>query len=191
MMKRILVVMIIAASPLFAQEAKKKTEAEAMMDFYIEAAKPVGEHARIAELAGPWHVTTRLWFAPDAAPMVATGKGQGKLILGGRFLALETDLKGDFPGEALTVMGFDRRTSEFTMVGFDTLGTYSITAAGKDDPAQKAVVLRGTYAQPPSGQEQKYHFVWTRPSKNEQLLTLYFDMGGQDVRVAETRLVRE
>ena len=179
-MKKLLMVLILAA-PLGAQEA---------LDFYVEQAKPVAEHQRLTELAGTWKVTTKLWFDPAGAPKVGSGRGTGKMILGGRFLSFETNLKGDFPQDSLSIFGFDRRTSEFTLVGYDTLGTYYITAAGKHDDAQKGIVLDGSYAQPPSGQEQKYRFVWTRPTANEHLMTLYFLINGKEERVAETRMMR-
>jgi hypothetical protein len=122
--------------------------------------------------------------------MIATGSSTGRSIIGGRFLILETTMKGAFDAESMNLFGFDRRTGDYTMTGVDTLGTYAISAAGKYDEVQKGVVLHGSYAQPPSGTEQKYHFRWTRPNDREHLLTLYFVMGGKDVRVAETHFVR-
>ena len=189
-MKRLLVLLVVllhGAVPLLAQETKK-SEADAMMDFYIDAAKPVDEHKRLFELNGPWKVTTRFWFGDEMK--TSSGKGEGRMILGGRFLIVDTDTKGAFDSEAMTIFGFDRRTNDYTLVGYDTLGTYYITAAGKYDAAQKGVVLHGTYKQPPSGTDQPYRFVWTRPSDTEHLLTLYFVMGGKDVRVAETHFGR-
>lgn len=193
-MNKMLAALLLCAAPLVAQEPKKPTQAEidAMMAFYVESAKPVAEHKRLAEMVGPWKVTTKLWFDPAGEPNTATGRGTGKLILGGRFLSLETTVKGGgIDSEALTLFGFDRRTSDYTLVGLDTLGTYYITAAGKPDAARKGVVLSGSYLQPPANTEQKYLFVWTIPSEREHLLTLYFVIGGSEVRIAETRLVRE
>jgi hypothetical protein len=189
-MKKMMVGCLFVAMSAFAQDATKKSDADAMMQMYIESAKPVAEHKRLAELSGPWKVTTKLWFDPAGEPQTATGTGVGRMILGGRFLEMTTDLKGALESESLTLYGFDRRTNDYTMIGIDTLGTYSISAAGKYDESQKGVVLRGSYAQPPTGQEQKYWFLWTRASENEHLLMLYFVMNGKDVRVAETRLVR-
>lgn len=36
--------------------------------------------------------------------------------------------------EVLSIYGFDRRTNEYTVVGFDTMGTYYVTAAGTREP---------------------------------------------------------
>jgi hypothetical protein len=188
-MKKILIVLwlFVLAMPALAQEAPKKPSDEEMLAYYIETARPVEQHQRLVDLAGDWNVTTKLWFDPAGQPKVATGKGKGKMILGGRFVSVETDLGGDLPSQALTIFGFDRRTNEYTLVGFDTLGTYYIDAAGKTEGGK--VVLNGSYAQPPAGNLQKYRFVWTRSAGGE-LLTLYFDMAGKDVKVAETILTR-
>ena len=188
-MKRMLAVLLVLSTSVAAEEPKKKSEAEAAMDYYVDQARPVGEHKRLAELAGSWKVTARLWFGPGE-PVISTGIGTGRMILGGRFLILETDVRGALDAETMTLMGFDRRTNQFTMTAADTIGTYTITAAGKYDDGKKGVVLHGSYAQPPSGQEQKYWFLWTRPSDKEHLLTLYFVTDGKDMLVAETRMVR-
>jgi hypothetical protein len=189
-MKKLLVALVLTALAAGAQEAeKKKDEGEAMMEYYIEQARPVKEHERLATLAGPWKVTSTMWFGDRVIP--SAGNGSGQMILGGRFLQLDAKMTGQLSAEFLTIMGYDRRTSEYTMVGYDTVGTYYITAAGKYDDAKKAVVLHGSYLQPPANQEQKYYFVWTNPGPREHVMTLYFTMGGTDVRIAETKYTRE
>lgn len=189
----LLLIALLVTATAHAQESapKEKTEAEAIMEAYVEAAKPVAEHQRLAELSGPWNVTTSLWFGPEAPEQKSTGSGSGRMILGGRFLQLDTTVRGAMNHEAVTIMGYDRRTGEYTMFGIDTLGTYSITAKGRYDARRQAIVLDGSYAQPPSGNEQKYRFVLTSPSSREHLMTLFFEMDGKDVRVAETRYTRE
>jgi len=188
-MKKLLVALILTALTVSAQDPPKKSEADAMMEYYIDQAKPVKEHERVAALAGPWKTTSTFWFGGDA--MTSSGSGSGQMILGGRFLKLDAHTTGQYSTEYLTMLGYDRRTGEYTMVGFDTLGTYYITAAGKYDEAKKAVVLHGSYLQPPANQEQKYYFVWTTPNPREHVMNLYFTMGGKDVRIAETKYTRE
>jgi Protein of unknown function (DUF1579) len=188
----VIAAVLLVAAGAFAQTAEEKKKAEAdLMQFYVDQAKPVAEHDRLRELTGPWKITTKLWFDPSGEAETWSGTGSGKMILGGRFLQIDTDTRtGPFAVESLTILGFDRRTGEYTMTGIDTLGTYSITAAGKWDEARKGVVLNGSYLQPPQMTQQKYQFLWTKLSEKEHLLTLYFDMNGKDVRVAETRYAR-
>lgn len=189
-MKRVLLVLVTAAMPLLGQETTK-SDTDKAMEYYVEQAKPVAEHKRLMELTGPWKVTAKLWFSPEGEPQTSSGTGNGKMILGGRFLQFDSDTTGAFAAQSMTIYGFDRRTNEYTMVGYDTLGTYYITAAGKYDAAAKEVVFSGSYKQPPANEETRYRFHWTTPSEREHLLTLYFVMGGKDVRVAETRFFRD
>jgi hypothetical protein len=186
MMKKLLMALVLAL-PLAAQEQL----GEDLMKAYIEAAKPVAEHQRLAELQGPWKVTSRMWFDPAAMPMTATGRGKGELILGGRFVSLGTSVEGGpAASDALSILGFDRRTNEFSIVSFDTHGTYYVTAAGRYDEAMKAVVMNGTYLQPPGNTEQKYRFVWRTPSPREQLFTVEFEMDTRWVKVAQTEMTK-
>jgi hypothetical protein len=183
-MKRILVIVALcSATAAYGQSA------DDVMSMYREMARPVAGHDKLKTLAGKWTVTTKAWFGPDTPPKTATGTGTGRMILGDRFLQLDTSVKGAMGGDAMTVMGFDRRTDDYTMVGFDTLGTYFITAAGK--AGEGGIVLAGTYLQPPTNREQKYRFVWTSPSAAEHQLTLYFATpDGKEMLVAQTTLTR-
>lgn len=188
-MKRlsVLVVLLAVAGGLRAQ-----SEEEKMMAMYMEMARPVAEHKKLESLAGDWQATTKFWFGPAGEPQRYTGTARNRMILGGRFLQSDVRQKrGDMSMESLTLYGFDRRTSEYTLVGYDTLGTYYITAAGKPDSARGGVVLNGTYLQPPALTEQRYTFVWTEKSANEHVFTLYFlGADGKDMRVAETSFTR-
>jgi hypothetical protein len=190
-MKRFLVAIVIAV-PLLGQETKKVDSTEAMMEMYIEMAKPVPEHQKLGELSGRWTMTSKLWFNPAEPPRVASGTATGRLILGGRFLHLDSSVKGGaISADSVTILGFDRRSNDYTMIGLDTLGTYYITAAGKYDDAAKGIVLDGSYAMPPTGQDQKYRFTWRTDSPGEHVLLLHFDVpGGKPMLVAETTLKR-
>jgi hypothetical protein len=168
-----------------------QTEEEKVMAMYVEMARPVAEHKKLDALAGDWKVTTKFWFGAGD-PQVYTGTARNRMILGGRFL--QSDVKqrhGDTSMESLTLYGFDRRTSEYTLVGYDTLGTYYVTAAGKPDAGRGGVVMNGTYLQPPALTEQKYTFLWTEKGKSEHAFTLYFlGPDGKDMLVAETTFER-
>jgi hypothetical protein len=191
-MKRLSVVLVLLlAVPALAQDAKKQPSEAEIMAMYAEMAQPVAEHKRITDLAGSWKVTTKLWFDPAGQPMTATGTGVAKPILGGRFVQIDTTLAGTPASESMSVVGFDRRTNEYTLVGFDTLGTYYITAAGKYDEAQKSILLSGSYLQPPANVPQKYRFAWKMASADENVLVLYFATpDGKEARVAETTMAR-
>jgi hypothetical protein len=178
---------IILASPILANgEKEKKSDSQAVMDMYIEMAKPVASHDRLRAFTGTWNVASSMWMSPSEPPLRVNGTATGRMILGGRFLQLDTTLGAPYAEEMLTILGFDGRTNEYTLVGYDTLGTYYITAAGKHDAVKNAIVLDGEYAQPPSGTMQSYRFVLEQPRPAEHRMRLYFAMpDGKDMLVSE------
>src|SRR5262249_13987865 len=53
-------------------------------------ATPGPQHKELAALAGKWTARTRVWENPDANPVEFSGDAEYKMILGGRFLELES-----------------------------------------------------------------------------------------------------
>jgi hypothetical protein len=174
---------VVASVGALAQEAKKPSGDE-VMAMYIDMAKPVAGHERLRSFTGRWDVTQKFWMDPTQPPQTFTGTANGRMVLGGRFLQLDGKTTGGMESESLTIMGFDRRSDDYTMVGYDTLGTYYITAAGK--PGNDGIVLHGSYLQPPHGGEQKYRFVWKNPTADSHTMDLYFALpDGKEMKVAE------
>lgn len=129
-------------------------------------ARPGPEHERLQGLEGTWELTARWWMGPDAEPVEVTGTGTNRMILDGRFLEMHSELSGNpyfrdedgtpTPMESRVVYGFDRRSDEYTLVGFDTLGTYYVTAAGTWDRGRNTITLHGEDEDPALGVKQKY-----------------------------------
>ena len=189
-MSRRVLTAVLTMTALAALAHEQKQSVDQVMAGYIEAARPVREHDRLKTLAGSWKITTQLWMSPGK-PLTGRGASTGRMVLGGRFLQMNATTKKPLPSESLTIFGFDRRTGEYTMTGFDTMGTYSISAAGRYNEPDQGVVLTGSYAMPPTGQNQKYRFVWKTPSPDQHVLSLYFALpDGKEMLVAETAFDR-
>lgn len=121
---------VLIASPVFAQTQPTPAQLEKM----LEPLRPTTEHQELVQLEGRWNA--EVTFMMGGPAMKATGSMTNRMILGGRFLISEGTANnpsgfGDPTIGLLTIYGFDRRTSDFTLVGFDTMGTYYVTAAGK------------------------------------------------------------
>jgi Protein of unknown function (DUF1579) len=121
-------------SPAFPQNQPTK----AQIDKMLEPLRPAAEHQELAGLAGRW--SQEVTYAMGGTPLKATGSVANRLVLGGRFLVSEGTSNnpspfGDAAVEFITVYGFDRRTKQYTIVQFDTMGTYYVTAAGTKTPA--------------------------------------------------------
>lgn len=91
-------------------------------------------------------------------PMLAA-TGEAEMILGGRFLMMKQVIPDDmFASESIAILGFDRRTEEYTLLGLDTIGTYWISAQGPARDAGSAV-LSGEDYDAVFGGTQEYDFV--------------------------------
>lgn len=163
---------------LTAQEGPDSAQAALM----AELAQPGPEHQRLAALAGTWDVEVRAPGAGDAALARATNT----VILGGRFLTSEVSgAVGGVPFESLTIIGFDRGPGVYTAVGFDTFGTFYVTAAGPWDDDENRAVLRGSYADPMTGHAHEYEFVLTIHSPDHFTWAVVFVEGGNRQTVIE------
>lgn len=141
----------------------------------MQLMQPGPEHERLTTQVGSFVDETKVWMRPDADPITIEGTSESELILGGRFLMSRAEFSFPMLGdmEGLRMMGFDRRHGEYTIVGFDTMGTYYITAAGKWDEERQAIVLHGTDEDPFIG-EQVYDFVMEFPDEDTVKTSLIF-----------------
>jgi hypothetical protein len=139
-------VLVLAAAALgFAQPALAQdldpAELEALMTRSMELAEPGPEHERLAAMVGEWDVQLTMWAERGAEPVVLEATAEAHLILGGRFLMQTTTIpEGYFAAESISILGFDRRSEEFTLLGLDTGGTYWVSAQGPLVSANEAVL---------------------------------------------------
>ena len=123
-------------------------------------AQPGPEHKMFENMVGTWEQTVKFWMKPGAEPSEMKGKSVNKMILGGRFLQSDvTGGEGEMKMEGLNIMGYDRRHKKFTTVGFDTWGTYYVTAAGPYYEESKSIVMYGEDEEPTAGITQKYDII--------------------------------
>jgi hypothetical protein len=158
------------AGRLVSQEGMPSPEDMAKM---MEMMRPGEEHDVLAEMEGEWEQDWSTSMMPGAPAQRSKGSATGKLILGDRFLELQS--KGAMMGqpfEAKTILGFDRRHGVYTMAQFDTMGTYFVTATGKRDPQTGTIVLMGKDTDPMMG-EQEFKTEIT-PKQDEIVTTFTF-----------------
>lgn len=155
------VVLLALTATVSAQQAAPSPDSlQKLMATYMELAKPGPEHQLLNDMSGKWNMELTMWPQPGAEPMKSTLTGESKLILGGRFL--QSSSKGMIFGmesETMQIMGFDRRSKKYTLVAFDTQGTYSVSAAGTMDPKTSTMTLYGEDVDPVMNMVQKYDFV--------------------------------
>ncbi len=171
-----MILIVLLASPaLHAQEEKPDSlDQQAMMAQYMKLAEPGDEHELLATYVGEWKLSSKYWAKPGAEPINDTGSAVNEMILGGRFLKTKaTSGSGMSRMESMSIMGFDQRYDEFTVVGFDTWGTYFVTAAGNRNESG-AIIMSGEDADPVFGFKQVYDIVFRPVSKDEYITEVIF-----------------
>lgn len=189
----LIVVSIAAFTPgvATAQQAPDKEAVEAMMAKSLELGQPGPEHVRFEQMVGTWDMQMTMWPQPGAAAVVVNGVVEAKLILGGRYLMQTTVIPdGFFAGESITILGFDRRSEEYTLIGLDTIGTYWVSAQGPAT-SQTEAVLSGEDFDPIFGGTQEYDFVlrWEEDGTFVSQIIFKDDVhtgGGEPFKMIET-----
>ena len=166
MTRVLLILSLICGGTVASAQQPTPEQKKAMQQAMLEKMQPAAEHKTLAALEGKWSMDV-LYRMGDGPTMKARGVATNRMILGGRFLesrATSNNPAGSGPGdpnvESLTIYGFDRRTGDYTIVGFDTMGTYWVSAAGKMAEG-KSIVMSGETLDDHAGSKEirKYDMV--------------------------------
>jgi len=170
----------VGVKPAGAKEVDPKTlSAEEKADIARRVGAisgPGKEHKEIlAAMEGSWDVTVKAWSTPGGKPMQFRGSSTSKRILGGMFLQQDTTSQmGGMTVSSMSIVGFDRRSQNFTLVAFDSMGTYPVTAAGPYDPKTQTITMYGEDWDPIMRVTQKYNFIMRLKSKDEFVTEIVF-----------------
>lgn len=166
---------LILFSTALSQEDSSRAANEALIQEYLQLAIPGPEHELLKKMVGQWDLAIEFWSDPSAASVISAGTADHGLILGDRFLECHSESgMGLAAMEAIIVIGFDRRVKKYTYIGFDTWGTYYITAAGTGDSTGKVLTLSGEDYDPIMLFTQKYDIVITFESDDKFKSELIF-----------------
>jgi hypothetical protein len=152
---------------------------------------PGDEHRILSRLAGEWSATITFPGQSASQSRSLTGIMRADTVLGRRFLEIKTSAAaGEASVDALTILGFDGRHDRFTYVGFDTFGTYYVTAEGQLNAARDELVLEGTDRESPT-RSKHFEVVFRFSSEDEftQDIVFHREDGGSFV-VLSGRYVR-
>lgn len=151
----------------------------AAMAEMMALAQPGPEHERLAKYAGAWQGEISMAMAPGVPEMITRAPLTARTVLGGRFLELTSsgEMMGH-PFDSVSFVGYDRRNEVWTLVGLDTMGTYWVTATGKED-ADGTIRMHGTDDSPMGLQE--FFFEMRFVSDDEFTSAVYFTRTGPQV----------
>ncbi len=119
---------------------------------------PGPEHDWLANLVGEWDQEMRLWMTPGADPLHMSGRSVNELVLGGRYLSLDSEGgEGPLAMHSLGMLGYDRTAQEYFHVGFDTMTTKYTASRGQVDAATGDLRLEGSETDPLT--DEVHHYV--------------------------------
>ncbi len=161
------------------------------MEAYAKAGAVTENHAYLKRFAGPWTAKTTMWTVPGQPPTAGGGSFEGRLIMGGRFVAL--DFKGTMMGqpfEGFQLTGYDNMLKKYTTLWIDNTSTSFFMLAGTRD-AKDVLTQTGEWADPMSGLT-KVRAVVRFIGPNEYVWEQFMVMpDGKDFKSMEMRCTRK
>jgi len=173
-----------------------------MMKQMMELAKLNENHKLLANMAGHWNYTVKMWMSgdPNSKPEVAKGTSERKPIMDGRFFVM--DVKGqmempDAQGKMKNmtfigkgIEGYDNVKKKFVGTWIDNMGTGIMMSEGDYDPATKTFTYTGEVEAIP-GMKQKIREVVKVQDKDHHIFEWYENRGGQEVKTMEIAYARQ
>ena len=90
----------------------------------FEASLAEGRHRQLAQMAGDWEGSFRLWFTPDALAGEAPQRGRIRSAMGGRFLIHEYETRfNDDPIEGVVIYGYHLDDGNWESAWVESFGT--------------------------------------------------------------------
>ncbi|MEP7072068.1 MAG: DUF1579 domain-containing protein [Verrucomicrobiota bacterium] len=165
-----------------------------MMKKMMAMAKTNENHKLIADLAGTWNYTVKMWMAPDAPPMESKGTAVRKAMMDGRFFTLDVTGKMKIPGadgnltdfefKGHGMEGYDNAKQKFVGTWMDNMSTGIMMAEGTYDPSTKTFTYTSEVEMLP-GMKQKVRELVKVTDKDHHVFEWYEDHGGQETKTME------
>jgi hypothetical protein len=209
----------LAAIPSFAQEPTSSPAAatspaasasgqptaedmQKMMTQMMELSKPGENHKLLADLAGNWTYTIKMWMNPDpnAKPEESKGTAVRKSMMDGRYSIMDVTGKMEMPGpdgkkkemtfKGMGIDAYDNVKKKFVSSWIDNMGTGIMMSEGTYDPATKTLTYNAEGEFIP-GMKQKIREVVKITDKDHHTFEWYEDRGGQEAKTMEISYTRK
>jgi hypothetical protein len=155
-------------------------------------AQPGPEHWLLQRLVGEWTAEARLFRGPEQDYGNDRGSATIEPLAGERFFLVRTTLGVEtFATEHVLVLGFDRRSSRYTAVLFDSFETSYQEASGSWDPDTERIVMKGEDTDPRTGGTARFLVVVQLGAEDEFRVELLAEVpGGTPVQMLQTTYSR-
>jgi hypothetical protein len=175
------------------------SEAE-MMQMMMENGKLNENHKLLAEMAGEWTYTVKMWMAPGQPPSESKGTMSRKAVMGGRFFMAEANGKFQMPGadgkmmdmdfKGMSIEGYDNAKKKFTSAWIDSMGTGIMMSEGTYDAASKTFTFHAESDVAP-GMKTKIRETLKMTDKDHHVMEWFEPRGGQEVKTMEISYTRK
>lgn len=155
-------------------------------------APPGKEHQGLAELAGTFKATVKVFPGPGMDPIASTGTLTRKMIMNGRYLQESYSGKfGDEPFKGMGLVGYDDHKKKYTSVWIDSMSNAMMVSEGEYDPETKKVVSWSKGFDPFLGKEVYTRDVLTILSPTRQKMEMYKHLTKDDKGFRSMEIVYE
>ena len=172
-----------------------------MMKMMAEMGKTGPNHKLLADTAGSWNYTVKMWMNPDpnAKPMESKGTATRKMIMDGHYLSGDYMGKMEMPGpdgkmksmtfHGVGVEGYDNAKQKFVSSWMDSMGTGIMYSEGTWDGATKSWTYTADMV-PFPGVKVPVREVITVPDKDHMKLEWYETNNGQEKKTMQIDYTR-
>lgn len=159
----------------------------------FEASLADGRHRQLAQMAGDWEGSFRLWFTPDALACEAPQRGRIRSALGGRFLIHEYETRfNDDPIEGVVIYGYHLDDGNWESAWVESFGTGTsiMFSTGNGGNAPHPDML-GSYGDGQGGPRWGWRTRLEQPDPDTLVITMFnITPQGEEMRAVETRYTR-
>lgn len=155
-----------------------------MMKQMMEMSKTNANHKLLADTAGSWNYTVKMWMSPDpnAKPQESKGTATRKMTMDGHYLTGDYVGKMMMPGadgkmksftfHGMGIEGYDNAKQKFVASWIDNMGTGIENSEGTYDPATKSFTYTSEM-EPIPGMRQHIREVVKMTDKDHMMLEWY------------------
>ena len=173
-------------------------EAE-MMKQMMELSKTGENHKLLANMAGTWNYTVKMWMSPGS-PTNSTGSAVIKPVMDGRYFVGDFTGKMQMPGpdgkmkdmqfKGMSVDGYDNVKQKFISSWIDNMGTGMMVSEGVYDAGNKTFTYTGEFEAMP-GMKTKVRMTVKITDKDHHMFEWYEDRGTGETKTMEINYTRK
>ena len=191
----------VEAAPVAANAPSAAPSEADMMKQMMEMSKLNENHKRLADTAGTWNYTVKMWMNGDtsAKPQESKGTATRKMIMNGRFLLGDYTGMMKMPGadgkmkdvtfKGMGLEAYDNVKKKFVSTWMDNMGTGIMMMEGDYDSATNSLTSTGEEEMMP-GMKTQIRSVTKFADKDHMMFEWYENQGGQEKKTMEIAYTR-